>query len=407
MLTSGSGLERFMSCVGSSVLPRAFDANSNEHATRGQEIHAYLQRIGEGMKPADSLDLVDPEFRAAAEAVDLEQLKDILGLTAEMTFAYNPVFGTSRVLGVGLDREYDAAGLTEDEIPLTPDVVGLNHPTAPTAGIVVDYKEGWSKRTPAARNWQMKGAALALARKYDLDEVRVQLIHMRDGVIVYRDTATFTAADFAVFESEVRARWNLIPGARDMYLRAGIAPELTKGPWCTFCPSWHACPAQTSLVRAAVNRDAMEEQTRGPLRPEDVARAWLMLDEVEEPRKRLKSACLAAARERPVLLYTEADGTQVYLGMQETQGQTQIDADKAREVVREMLGPDAVDEVCSFEVTLKKIEAAAKKRVPKGKGAEKLRAIRDEMRKRGAERRPVKHEVGVYKIRPQIAAKAG
>lgn len=408
MITSGSGMERFVYCLGSSVLPRALDANGNEHTTRGQELHAYLQRISEGMQPADSLDQVDEEFRSACAAVDLEQLKDVLGLSPEMTFAYNPVFGTSRVLGVALEREYVAAGLTVDEIPMTPDLIGLNDPTSPTIGVVVDYKSGFSKRTPAARNWQMRGGALALARHYDLDVVRVQLIHMRKGEVVYRDTATFTAADLAVFEADVRVRWDSIPGARDLYLQRGVVPEVVQGSWCGYCPSWHACPAKVQLVRAAVDSDLVARPLREGLAADDIPRLYKMLEAIEEPRKRLWAAIYATAKERPVLLETLEDGTQVWLGVWETIGNLKLDAGKARELAKELLGPDAAEEICAFTVSQDRIAAACKKRAPPRKGAEKFREFMAALEKKGGAVKPRKHDVEIYKLRPeQLAAKAG
>lgn len=417
MITSGSGLERFMHCLGSSVLPRALEHDGSKYSERGTELHKFLQRIGEGMKQPEALELVDDRYREAAAAIDLEDLRDVLGLTCEMTFAYNPVFDTARVLGVGLEREYIAAGLTEDEIPVTMDVVGLNSHENPTIGRVVDYKFGWSKLTPAERNWQMKGGALCLARVYDLDEVSVQLIHMREDLPARRDRATFTAADIAIAAAQARTRWDEVLRARDRYEQTRIDPDVTKGSWCRFCPSYHNCSAQMALVKAAASREVYEEPTReGSLAHNDVARVYRMLKELDEPRKRLKSAMYAAAKERPVLIETEEDGTEVWLGVTEVEGNLKLDPKKAREVVREMLGTkrndgtdhDPADEISLYSVSQERIEAACKLRVPKGKGAEKMRAVIAELKRRGGAGKPVKHDVDLYKIRPHaLAAKAG
>lgn len=410
MITSGSGLERFMNCIGSSVLPRALDAEGNQYSDRGKELHAHLQRVGEGMKVDESLELVDERYRDAAAAIDTEQLRDVLGLTCEMTFAYNPVFDTARVLGVGLEREYVAAGLTEDEIPVTMDVVGLNSRENPTVGKVVDYKFGWAKLTPAERNWQMKGGALCLSRVYDLDEVGVQLIHMREKLPARRDVAVFSAADLAIAAAQARARWDEVLRARERFEQMKIEPEVTKGSWCHHCPSYHACGAQMALVRAAATREVYEEPNRdGPIAHNDVARVYLMLEELEEPRRRLKAAVYAAAKERPVLIRTEEDGTEVWLGVTEVEGNLKLDANKAREIVREMLGKkrndgtesDPADEISLYTVSQERIEAACKLRVPKGKGAEKMRAVLAELKRRGGATKPVKHDVDLYKIRPQ------
>lgn len=417
MITSGSGLERFIHCLGASVLPRAHDAGVSEYATRGQELHAYLQRIAEGMKADESLQLVEDQYRQAAEAIDLEDLRDVLGLTAEMTFAYNPVFDTARVLGVALDRNYVAAGLTEDEIPVTMDVVGLDNPEAPRFGRVVDYKTGFAKITRAEHNWQMKGGALCLARVYDLDEVGVQLIHLRKDLPAKRDRAVFTAADLAVAAAQARYRWDEVLRARERYEQTRISPEVTKGPWCRHCPSYHECGAQMNLVRAAVQREEYELPVRdGGLAHNHVATVYRMLRELDEPRRRLEAAVYAAAKERPVLIETLPDGTEVWLGVTEVEGNLKLDATKAREVVREMLGElrndgtksDPADEISAYTVAQDRILAACKLRVPRGKGAEKMRAVMDELKRRGGAVKPVKHDVDLYKIRPHaLAAKAG
>lgn len=417
MITSGSGLERFIYCLGSSVLPRAHEAGVSEYATRGQVLHKYLQRVGEGMAAGEALELVEDEHREAAAAIDLEGLSDVLGLSAEMTFAYNPAFDTARVLGVGLDRDYIAAGLTEDEIPVTMDVVGVDNPTAPTRGKVIDFKTGFQRITAAAHNWQMKGGALCLARVFDLDEVDVQLIHLRENKPAWRDRSRFTAADIAVAAAQTRARWDEVSRARDRYERTKIDPEVTKGSWCRHCPSYHECPAQMNLVRAAVQRDEYEVYTReGGLAPNQVAAAFRMLRDIDEPRRRLKAAIYAAAKERPVLIETLPDGQEVWLGVTPVEGNLKLDAKKAREIVREMLGEqrndgtksDPAEEISLFTVSQDRIEAACKLRVPKGKGAEKMRAVMAELKRRGGAAKPTKHEVDLYKIRPHaIAAKAG
>lgn len=397
-----------MFCLGSSVLPRVINANSNEYQTRGKALHKYLQDIGEGMPAGEALELVDEAFIAAAAAIDLEQLKDILGLSPEMSFAYNPVFGTARVLGVSLDREYEAAGATADEIPLTPDVIGIDNPDSPSVGIVVDFKDGWSKRTPAARNWQLKLAALALARTYDLDIVRVQLIYLRNGASIGRETATFTAADLAVFEAEVRVRWQSVPGARDAYVQRGEMPELVMGSWCDYCPSYFACPAKMNLVRAAVTTEKVDRLLDAPLTPADAARAYKLLEALDEPRKRLKAAVYACAKEQPVLVDTLEDGTQVWLGVTEVVGNQQLDATKARQVAKEMLDADAVDEISKYTVSQDRIEAACKKRVKKGLGAAKMREFLAALKRIGGVSKPTRHEVDIYKLTPrQLAAKAG
>jgi hypothetical protein len=406
MLTSGSGLERHIHCRMSNVLERAFDADGSEHATRGVEAHAHLQRVGGGMEEQESLDMVDEHHRDACAGIDLDELRDVLGLTAELTLAYRPMEDTARVLGVGLEREYEAAGIEPDEIPVTMDVVGLDG-NPPTRGSVYDFKTGWAKLAMAGRNWQMRGGALALSRAFDVDVVDAQLIYLREGVPARRDRAVFTAADLAGFAAESRARWILALEDRARRERTGDLPDATQGSWCRFCPSYHACPPKIGLVRSLViDAESHALIPAGAMRADEIADAFKRLQDLKAPLKLLERALYAAARERPVLLERQADGTEIWLGTKLVESPERIDAVKAREVVREMLDDKAVDEVSVYEVTKGRLEAAIKTRVPKGKGAEKMRAVLGELRKRGGAHRPTKHDVVVYPIKPrQLAAK--
>lgn len=411
-LVTGSGLERFMNCRASSVLHRAFDERGNEWAQRGIAAHEYLQSVS-GLLAGDpklspeaaaavALELVDVQFRDGCRAIDVSDLRDVVGLTAEMAFAYNPMEGTSRVLGVGIDRQYSAAGVTEDEIPLSLDVVGLDDPKSPSIGFIADYKSGWSKRTPAAKNWQLRGGALALARHYDLDIVRVQLIHLHEDRPAYRDRASFDAADLAMFEAEARAQWKIALADREL----GELPDCTQGSWCNFCPSYHSCPAKTALIRAVISDD-IETRLSG-LTDEELALAFKKMKSAKQTLDRIDSAMHAIAAQRPILLERRADGTEEWFGMTTVVGNLKIDGPKARDVVREMLDEKAVDEVSKFSVTQKLLKEAIKARVPYGQAESKLRAVIDEMKKRGAATKPTKHDVDIYTLKPAGAQlKAG
>lgn len=397
MIATGSGLERFFSCRGSNVLHRAFNEQGSAASSRGIAVHGYLQAVAEDKDPEIALEEVDEAHRAAAAAVNLEELRDILALQPELALAYDPDTDTARVLGAGLGREYAAAGVLEHEIPMTLDVAGVNEHV--TTGRVVDYKTGWARLQPAARNWQMRGGALALARAFDLDEVGVQLITLRDDQPAKRDVATFTAADFAVFAAQTRAQLALVRVDRLRYVADGIVPDVTTGSWCEWCPSYHDCPAKHALIKAAVGGELARD---GRLAPEDVADVFRKLREIRAPLKKLEQAVYAAARERPVLIEQLDNGTQIWLGVTETVGPKKLDPKIAREVVREMLDEKAVDEVSKHEVAIGRIEDAAKLRVPRGQGASKLRAIMKEIEHRHGVHQPRRHEVDLYKLQPAV-----
>lgn len=121
-ITTGSGVERSMACLASNVLERAWVADT-EHSARGVAVHAYLERISNGMTAEESLALVDEEYREVCEGLDLSGLA-LDQLSAEVTFVINLVTGEARVLGQGLERDYSGVGA--DELPLTIDLAGVD-----------------------------------------------------------------------------------------------------------------------------------------------------------------------------------------------------------------------------------------------------------------------------------------
>ncbi len=401
MITSGSGLERFFYCRASNVLQRTYDERDNSDTSRGREIHGHLHRVGEGMDPIASLDEVEERHRDAAAEIDLEDLKDVLGLSPEMTIAYNPQTDTARVLGSGLERQYEEAGLEPDEIPVTMDVIGLDRADGPTRGVVVDFKTGWGRIAPTHKNWQMKGGALALARAFDLDEVVAQLIYLREGKSVKRDRALFSAADLAAIAGEAKLRWMLAQRDRALYEDKGITPDATRGSWCKYCASFFVCPGQINLIREIVD-PAGPLTVRGPLTHDELADVYNRMEELEPAWKHLRKSIYAAAHERPVKVKTLEDGTQLWLGLTEVEGNEKIDAKIAREVVAELLDdPKAADEISAYTISKDRIHKAVMKRVQRGQGAPTERRIYEAIKHRRGSHTPIRHEVGIYKIKPE------
>lgn len=409
-LVTGSGLERFMNCRAANVLHRSFDAEPGYAALRGTEIHAYLERIANGISPEASLEQVDDHFVDACRDIDLASIADVLQLAPEVSLAYHPSTDTARVLGAALGREYTRAGVADDEVPLTVDVAGIRvEEDGRRIGIVVDFKTGYRRVTPAARNHQMRGGALALARAFDLDEVRVQLIYLREGRPAWRERATFSAFDLDMYAGELALRNRLAITDRAAYAETGKEPESTRGSWCEFCPSVHACSAIVNLVRAAASGDEFDGILRSaPLQPEVIADAWRRLRDIEKPLKLLKSTLYAAAKNHPVLLEVQPDGTELWLGETNVLGKTKIDPTIAAAVISEMVDADAVMESAKIEIIQGRLEDAIKKRVPYGAVTAKKKAVIAEIAKRGGATRPTKYDVAVHKRTPaELAKKAG
>jgi hypothetical protein len=407
-LATGSGLERFIFCRASSVLPRVWTEGTAD-TSRGTEAHDHLERVSNGSDPDESLDQVDPEHRAAVEALPLHELSEELSLSAEVTLVYNPRTDTARVLGQSLERDYSGVG--EDEYPMTIDVAGVNVDAG--HGIIRDYKTGWGRISPTRRNWQMVGNALALARAYDLDEVDAALVYLRDGAPIRRDFYKFEAADFALAAADLRTAHERALRDRETYAGSGHV-EPTEGSWCKYCPSVWTCPAKIGLIRSTIQPEELEARIRGPLTDEEAVKLWHALKRAKPLLKEAETKVMAIAAMRPLLLETTPEGVEVWLGNTPTKGNEKLDPATLITVAAETLYEDDAaraaalaelqTELADFEVTKKRLGVAIKKRVPKGKGAEFERVILDEVRRRGGASRSEGEAVKVYTRKPDEQA---
>lgn len=404
-ITTGSGLERAMECRASNVLDRVW-AESSTYAERGTAIHSYLQRISDGATPDESLALVDDDHRDACEGLDLDGLQ-LDQLSAEVTFVIHLVTGQARILGQGLERDY--AGVGPDEVPLTIDLAGAD--LTARRGKVADHKSGWSRRTRASDNWQIKGAAYALGAVYDLDEVDGELITHRDGRPPRRDRAVFDAADLLVARADLRELHTRTVADRAARA-AGKHIEPTEGSWCRYCPCAWSCPAKIGTLRLAL---APSDDTY-PITVADAGRALDMIAAGKKALSALETRIYAMAATAPggrLLLRVSDDGTETWLGAHEREGNEQLRADIAIDAAAKVLGVPPEDmaafqrEVAELRVTKSKLEEVAKKRSAPRKGAESMRAILADVRAAGGAVKPIRHDVGVFTVRPMPAASEG
>ena len=399
MIVTGSGLERFMACRASAVLPRVY-TESSTYAERGTAVHAHLERLANGVELAASLALAPEEHRAACEAVDLPALREDLRLSPEVAFAYNPVTDTARVLGQSLERDYSS--VTEDEIPLTMDVAGL----AGGVGIVRDYKTGHGYVRRTSGNWQMRGGAIAVARAFDLDQVDAQLVFVRDGRPVARDRAGFDAFGLAEISAELHAAW-LRAKADRLAHAAGEHIPATEGSWCRYCPSAWSCPAKIGLIKAALAADADQA-----IRPREVAALLVQVDAGMKALESVKTRIYNLASVEPLLCGVDGDD-EIWLGKRRVEGNEKLDGRIAIEVAAEQLGVPA-DKLAAFQSEVSPLTAtkasltrAVSARVAHGRAGKTVDAILKEVRRRDGASRPVKTEVGLYTIRRPAPAADG
>lgn len=385
-VATGSGIERHMNCDASAVLPRAWEASS-VYANRGTAIHDHLYRMAQGMPEAESLALVDIDHREAAAACDTTVLADDLALSPEVALAYRPADDTARLIGQGLARDYSTVGL--DEVPLTIDLAGRRQ----DHGAVKDYKTGHRNVTRAGLNWQLIGAALAVSRAFDLDEVEAEIIYVRPRRDVYRDTARLTGLELAGYAAELRASMTRVERDRARYA-AGEHIEPTEGSWCQYCPSKWACPAKVGTLRLGLDIAA----GRQPIPAGDVVKARKLLRMARRQIEALERKIDSALSE-PVLLSVDADGTGNYYGEHRAEGNEVIAPDAAVAAAAKVLHIDEAEARAALvegKVTKDRIEQLAAKLAPRGAIAATTRAIHAEIAKAGGVSRPLTTKIGPF-----------
>lgn len=418
-VATGSSIERLIRCASSIALPHVYFETI--HSERGVVIHSFLEattKVGR----EDALAAVPDQWRDACDALDLTGLDAQLALTAEIAMAYDCERDVTRELGRGAGRIYD--DVQETEIPCMLDIVGVREvvveeiETSPGVffqvkkriGLVVDWKSGWlTRRKNVSTDWQLKFGALAAARRFDLDEVEVQLINVAEGMKPYARRAYYTSFDIARIASEVRDFYAGAVEVRALY-RTGRLPErFNVGEWCEHCPSKLLCPSQRARITAAL---ALEPSDIRQLPPAQLGELYVkgkeaigllakMCDEIEG---------LVGAPGLPSLfLSNEADGKSRWLAMVMSDPNEYLDGPISFDVVRRMLGEKyaliAAPPKASKKGITKAIQQAQKDRVvrPK-KGTEKRNEILVEIRKAKGTRRatpaPVVQEMIVEKPLP-------
>lgn len=384
-VATGSGIERAMNCAAASVLPRVWSEPS-VYAQRGTAIHAHLERLAHGLPEAESLALVDVEHRDAAATVDTASLTDDLTLSPEVALAYHPATDTARLIGQGLARDYSTVAL--DEIPLTIDLAGKRQ----DHGVVRDYKTGHRNVTRAGTNWQMVGAALAVSRAFDLDEMEAEVIYVRPGRDVYRDTARLTGLELAGAAAELRALMPRVERDRAR-LANGEHVEPTEGSWCQYCPSKWTCPAKVGTLRLGLDIAA----GRQIIPAGDLVKAREMLRAARRELDRLEKQ-LDDTLSTPVMLSADPDGTGHWYGAHLEPGPDVIDGKIAVAAVAAHLKlpeADVRDELVG-KVTKERIKKLAAKVAPHGAIAATERSLLAAIAAAGGITRPDVERVGHF-----------
>lgn len=425
-LSSGSAIERSMICDASVALPHAH--YESPYTVRGTAIHEFLEACSK-VGREDALAQVDEEFRDACAELNLEGLHDQLSLAAEVSFAYNFETDTARELGRGQGRAYD--DVEENEIPCTLDVVGVRdingvrvevggiYQTVSTRrGKYVEWKSGYSTRRRIAGVVQIDFGALCVARAYGCDVVEGELVHVHEDIAPWVQRKVIASWELDAFASEVRERARAWLDLRKRFIAGEMPRDFNTGEWCDRCPAREFCPAQSTLIRHALNaRDNFDGPLRTGVALESMHDNQLarLLHDVREARgvlKLLEGRIIGIASARPIYLGRTADGLDSWIGTQISDGNEKLDGEHVFDVLAAMpvetwrdgvTGEDVATKATKVTATKKDLDAAVKDAVPRGKKAGTLRAIFEALDKvPGAI--TVKTNVGVkeYTTKPAI-----
>lgn len=353
---TNSGLERAFLCRVSNVLPHA-DVPSAA-AEDGTVWHRFKQRVVE--LQAEGLDLADARISAVAEApeiyrdalraVPVERLRDLdldpARCAVEVAFAYDVATGKARELGRGKERAYGT--LSPTEYAGTSDYVAL----LPADGVKIrDWKRGRSKRTPAARNLQLKKCALDACRAYGRIHADVEIVRLGDGGEPWFDQAHLEPFDLDSFALELEDLHRRIESDRADYAR-GILPDATvTEEGCAFCPALRFCPASMAMVRALSEGEELQNLAEGRLliTPENAPRLAKLLPQMEKRLDLVKEAlktyaCQEYARKTPVV----GEDGRIY-GPRPDVKKVVTNVAVAKEILASELGPKAAAAAVSPE----------------------------------------------------------
>ncbi len=352
MIATASQLGRFAVCSAAAVLPRADEVT--EATSLGIFVHRYLQRCSEAGREVALAEMDRDDYRQFCESIDLDRLEvrpD--SCVAELAVALDLDTGKVRELGRGVGRAV-YRGLSGNVIAGTIDFVALT----PTLAIVGDYKVGRGSdhyAPPPAHNWQLRFAALCVARLFDRQEALAQRVRITHDGRAFTDSAHFDAFELDTVLHELRELAGRIANARRLR-DEGREPPATTGMHCRYCKSFAFCPAQTALVHAIARDpvDSVEREVMAQLTPETAARAWERLKLYDAVAERVRRAIYAFAQQQPIPLPSGA-----VLGPVETHREY-LDGKVVREVLRELATPEIADAACEYESSKAAVQRAVR-----------------------------------------------
>lgn len=358
IIATGSQLDRIARCPASGALPQVVTAESDDPSPeRGTAIHRFLERVPVVGRDA-ALEETPEQWRSACAVVDLGALAAQLALSHEVAIAYDWRRDTARILAPVTPRAYEID--PHCEIPFTVDVIGAD--TERRIAYVGDYKGPHAWLPLPGDSYQLAIAAVAVARLYCATSACVEYVRIRDDGSVHKQSGTLDAIGLDDAAARIA---DLVSGLPDLRSRieAGHSPDVVEGRWCRYCPSRQHCPAKTALIRRVLHTEPAPYT-----QPLDQASAAELARKIAVARAALKgadAALYAYAKLTPVLLETEPDGTEHWLGEWTRPGNEVLDGPIAHRVLAEIYGGEAANAAVEMTTTKSAITDAIRSAMPR------------------------------------------
>lgn len=354
---TASSLERARECPASFIIPAA-EPVETEHAARGHAVHAFLERLANGVAIEKSLEQVPAEYRAFCDSLPLETLPIVQGSYAsEVAFALDLDSGSAKEIGRSIGRNYPK--LYAHQLNGTADVVAIED--ADTV-FVADYKTGSDINLhEPANNLQLLTLGLMAARAYNRKRVHAQLIFLRDGM-TWRVNGTFEDYELSAHMATLRSIFERIDA--ESLLKDHSVRE---GSWCRYCPCYRVCPAKTTLASALITGD---EKLKIPLSHATIPQVWGRIKEAELVLSMIKAQVEDYTKE-----FGDVPMENGFLLGPVVTTKTFMDGVKLYDVLSAMLDTTYADQAVTWESNQELLEGALRKfrnATPEGQPKPKL-----------------------------------
>jgi hypothetical protein len=249
-------------------------------------------------------------------------------------------------------------------------------------------------------HWQIDTGALAIARTYGLDTMEGQLVFARENGPPIVKRKKLDTLDLDIIADEVRQAYDRALEQRALVDAGKMPTGLHAGDWCTYCPARNWCPVRTSMIRAVVSSDEWDDLLRiRPLSLGQVPEAYRRIRAAKKLINAIEKAVYAAAREKPILLGKDDDGTEHWLGHIVEEGDERVDGKVAHAVLAEMHGEKVANDAVALATTKAAIERVLKPIADHGKFAGMNRTVLATIKERGGITRPPSEGIREYEIK--------